>query len=516
MTPLEIQETDRKWKARASTSFDADSVELWDLWRQQTRLPVYRFLEVLKLGDKSNRRPPAPSILGRLVDQLAVLYRTPPVRQLTRAGVALPDEDPAVVALADVYRRSRVQAALARAEQVRTLLGQAVIVWCEQQKQKRIVARVHPPHSVWRAPSDEAADTIEADEAIVIVRDHASSAAPKSGCYEVWRREEAGAEDQWRVSLECADGSTDAHDQPYPETEGVFPADLLPIQVWYDAEPVGEAWAPPAQSRLDAVQNASAMLCDLTYLVALEASTWKVAYGVNVHELPTDAGPNKITAFANTNARMELLSHSPKISESTDAIKVLLSMLALSEGLAPNAFAVDRTELTGAALQAADRLIDARRLRQIDPAIELEAGAYRRIAALHATYADGWGQMPLATDCELAVSFGVPSIPVDAKAEQDVAFRDMQAGLLSPIDYMQSRRGLADRGRAIAELARVRSDRTLVGWTPDGQPTGALVDGPRSAAGPGSATIDRAATNLDPQSRTEGASVVDAVTSALP
>jgi hypothetical protein len=117
---------------------------------------------------------------------------------------------------------------------------------------------------------------------------------------------------------------------------------------------------------------------------------------------------------------------------------------------------------------------------------------------------------PLAADAEMRATFASPRVPVDAKSEQDVAFRDMQAGLMSPIDYVQLRTGLT-RAEAIAFVERVRADRAAFGWTAETQPPGALVDGPSSALGPNSATLNRDATNLDVQSNNEQASAVGAL-----
>jgi len=507
MTPEQIRETDRAWKARVSDTFDADSAELFRLWMHQSRQPVREFLQRLQLGNKANARPPAPSLVCRLVDQLSTLYRTPPARQLVRAGEPLADDAPDVLAMSSALRASRWDSVARRAEKIRTLLRQVVVVFAEHHSMRRVMPRLYAPHQIWRAPEASAADVLDRDEAIVLVR-HVGRDA-RGGEYEVWRREESGDRDVWRVTVENGAGERDGRGQPYEETNGIV--ETLPMVLWTDDELAGEPWIPPPQSRLDTIQTVNALLCDVEYLAELEAHTIKAFFGFAPSEVPTEVGPGKAIATQSTTARIEALEHKPQITAALDVVRTTLSMLALAEGLSPNAFDREQTALTGPALQSANALIDARRIEQLTAAAEFERVAWERFAGLHNMHAERWGVPMLAGDAEMRATFASPRVPVDAKSEQDVAFRDMQAGLTSPIDYIQLRNGVA-RADAIAFLERVRADRALFGWTEQTQPPGALVDGPSAALGPGSATLNPSATNLDPQSNNEQASAVGALT----
>jgi hypothetical protein len=508
MNPEQIRVIDEQWKARLSLTFDSDSSELYQLWQHQSRSPVREFLRAAGLGNKLNARPPAPSLVCRLVDQLSTLYRTPPARQLVRDGVALADDAPEVQAMAAALRASRWDGVARRAEKLRTLLRQVIVVFAEHHSMQRVMPRIYAPHQIWRAPEATAADVLERDEAIVLVRRRATKARDSE--YEVWRREEAGERDVWRVSIENGDGERDHLAQPYDDTDGVV--DMLPMVLWTDDELAGEPWLPIPQSRLDTMQTVNALLCDVEYLAELEAHTVKAFFGFAPSEVPTEVGPGKAIATQSTTARIEALEHKPQITAALEVVRTTLSMLALAEGLSPNAFDREQTALTGPALQSANALIDARRIEQLTGAAEFERAAWGKMSALH--NAQGWGST-LPADAEMRATFASPRVPVDAKSEQDVAFRDMQAGLMSPVDYVQLRTGLT-RSEALAFIDRIREDRRAFGWTQEVQPTGALVDGPSAAAGPGSATLNRDATNLDGQSNNEQASVVGALTPTDP
>lgn len=508
MTPEQIRQIDNAWKDRLSLTFDRDAAELYQLWQHQSRQPVRAFLRAAGLGNKSNDRPPAPSLVCRLVDQLSTLYRTPPARQLVRDGAPLDDDAPEVQAMAAALRAASWDGVARRAEKVRTLLRQVVVVFAEHHRLERVMPRIYAPHQIHRAPEATAADVIERDEAICLVR--RTGSRPEESEYEVWRREEAGDRDVWHVSVENGHGERGGLAQPYEDREGVV--DMLPMVLWTDEVLAGEPWLAIPQSRLDTLMTVNALLCDVEYLAELEAHTIKAFFGFNPSEVPTDVGPGKAIATSSSTARIETLEHKPQITAALDVVRTTLSMLALAEGLSPNAFDREQTALTGPALQSANALIDARRIEQLMGAAEFERAAWGKMAALH--NAQAWGST-LPADAEMRATFASPRVPVDAKSEQDVAFRDMQAGLMSPIDYVQLRTGLT-RGEALAFVTRIRADRAEFGWTQEVQPTGALVDGPSAATGPGSATLNPAATNLDVQSNNEQASAVGALTAADP
>lgn len=511
MSAAAIISQDRLWKESISPGFDTDAGKLYQLFHGQSRNLMVEYLNQVQLGDKKNPRPPAPNLCRRLVEQLAVCYRTPPTRLLQNsAEEILAHDDPAMRALVSrrdgVYRLMRFDTAMARADQIRSLNRQAVVVYCENQEQRRVNVRVHPPHCVFRVPDPNAADSIDADRAFAFLRTYHYD--PKLSVYEVWNR----TPDGWLVSVENGHGDM-AGEAPYADSGGLVPFDELPVQILYDEDPVGQAWLPQDQSRLDALFNVGAMLADMVYLLSMECFTIKAAFGVDPNKPPTEVGPNKIINFPK-GADLKILSHNPQIEKASTVIQEVLAALALSEGLAPNAFARDRSELTGAALRASNALLEQRRARQIALAVDFEAAAYRKIAAVHNAYAQAWDRPELDPSLELVAIFPEPSIPTDAVQAQQVRFKDLQAGFLSPLEYIQAERGVT-REDAIEIAEQIRVDRAEFGMSEALQNPGAMVDGPNAAGGPGSAERTPGATNLDGASNNEQASVTGAVVRAM-
>lgn len=511
MTAAAIIQQDRVWKESISPGFDADASKLYQLFHGQSRTMMVEYLQQVQLGDKKNPRPPTPNLCRRLVEQLAVCYRTPPTRLLQNsAEQILAHDDPAMRALVSrrdgVYRLMRFDTAMARADQIRSLNRQSVVVYCENQEQRRVNVRVHPPHCVFRVPDPNAADSIDADRAFAFLRTYHYDA--KLAVYEVWNR----TPDGWLVTVENGDGDL-VGEAPYAESGGLVPFAELPVQILYDEDPVGQAWLPQDQSRLDALYNVGAMLADMVYLLAMECFTIKAAFGVDPNKPATEVGPNKILNLPK-GADLKILSHNPQIDKASTVIQEVLAALALSEGLAPNAFARDRTELTGATLRASNALLEQRRSRQIALAVDFEAAAYRKIAAVHNTYAQAWDRPELDPSLELVAIFPEPSIPTDAVQAQQVRFKDLQAGFLSPLEYIQAQRGVT-REDAIEIAEQIRADRAEFGMSEALQNPGAMVDGPNAASGPGSAEKTPGATNLDGSSNNEQASVTGAVVRAM-
>lgn len=494
LTAGDIIDLDREWKGRASSTFEADADALVALYDGQSRTVVYEFLATLRLGDKDNKAPPAPNLCRRLVDQLALTYRTPPTRRLMAGAEVLPDADPRAVAVARAYRAAHIDTAMRRADVLRACVRQSAVVLAEDHRLRRVGLRVYAPQHVYRVPRLTAADVVDQDQAVAL------RLGPNA--FEVWQQTKDGT---WRVSIEDTEGAP-AGEQPYADTDGIAPYDSPPIVLTYDEDPLGRAWLAPDQARLDTLLNVSAMYCDLAYLVALETFTLKVAIGVDAYKMQKEVGPNKIITLP-AGADFKMLAHSAQIGDAVLVSQAVLSALALAEGLAPNAFSKDRAELSGAALRAADRLLDARRVAQIPLAEAAEVELFRKLAAVHNTYASEWEVPPIDAGLELAVTFPEPSVPTDAEQEQRVAFNDLQAGLLSPVAYVQRRYGLP-RDRALELIQSVADDRELLGWTRHAQPPGAVAGGPNAGLGPGSATMDPTATNIDGASNNEQASVV--------
>jgi hypothetical protein len=149
--------------------------------------------------------------------------------------------------------------------------------------------------------------------------------------------------------------------------------------------------------------------------------------------------------------------------------------------------------------------LEARRQKQLGPTRAAEREAYRKYARVwNASGAEG----ELDESLRLAVSFARTWSPVDRREHQEVAFKDIAAGYMSPIDYRAEAYG-ETRDQAIAAIERAREDLERYPWA---QNPAAMTDGPHA---PGvDATPVRGAPRPDVSSAVEGASTLAAVLTA--
>lgn len=483
--------------------YDEDAIKLAQLFEDRSRALTTAYLKQRGLGRPNESTPIEVSILRRIVEALAVTYRTPPVRRLAVNGRELADANPSAQALAQVYARMSIDLHMQTIDVMRTLYRQVVVTYAESHAHGCAQLRVFEPFNVARKANPMAADTLEEDEAILLCvcagKDDASS------LYQAWLHADDGSWRCWVVDGrgELAEGV----DQPYDE-DGIPPFEGLPAQLIYDEHPRGRAYLPIPQSRVSFALAVNGLVADLAYLVQMESHTPMHLATDDTRGVPTETGPGKLW-LSPADSRITALATNPKIAESGEVLDQLLRLWLTGETLPGDALKAGAPIVTGAALKVRERDLTARRQRQVALAIEDERRAYAKIAAVHNTFAEVWRLPELREDAELRVSIARQYVPADPKEVQDRMYRDIAIGAASVLDYIQERDG-CDRDTAIRTWQRVQEDRALF---PVGQTPGALVEdaGPLAALGPGSATKKPGEFNPELGTSTEGASVVDAV-----
>lgn len=498
MTIAQIKAEDARWKGG---SFDQDAGNLSALLDQRGRNATRAWLKTTGMGDPENTRPLVIGVIPRLTESLSVLYRVPATRRLRRGTEMLADDDPQARLFADLAERMMLDNVWQAVDARRNLLRQCVVGLVESQRNESVQARIYEPHCVWRSPTASSADTMDDDAAIaILVRDGARA---EDRVYQLWQHED---DDSWRCWMVSESGAM-VGEQPYGP-EGVVPFAGLPLLMCYDDLPAGAAYLPIPESRLDFALNASALLNDLAYLVKLEAHTIKVLRSDDPRAAPKELGPDRITTIPES-AQLSTLPQSPHIQDVVATIEHTLSMLALSESLPPDYLSPKRSVLTGPALKSSERDLEARRQRQRPLAVQDERKLFRKLRAVHNHFAASWGLDVLDEDLDLVAMFGRQWQPVDAAELQKTHGFDLAIGSGSLIGYMQERYN-CDRPTAIAMFHEVQRDRETYPAQNTQNPA-ALVDGPRDALGPDSATKVPGAFNPELGTSTEGASMVDAV-----
>lgn len=505
-TIQEIKYEDLKWKP-GGPLFNDDAIKLSQLADSRGRKLTYEFLKHLQMGNQDNTQPVSVGVIPRLQESLSVLYRVPATRRLKRSGDTklIEDDDPQSKTFSEISQRMSLDNVWQLVDGKRNIFRQCCLSFVESSAHASVQARIIEPHSIFRMPNAAAADVLEEDSAIALqVRD----AVRLTDClYQLWEKQDGA----WRLWM--VDGLSHlVGDQPYGES-GQIPFDELPLLMIYDDLPCGVAYLPIPESRLDFALNINALVNDLAYLVSLEAHSIKAiatddAKGVKA----TQTGPDKLWILpADADARV--LAHTPQIGGAVLAIERALAWLCLSESLPADYFSAHRPVLTGPAMKAAERDLEARRQRQQPLAMNDERRAFKKIRAIHNYFAKEWGMAPLDMDLALHASFGRQWQPVDASELQAVWGYDLAIGAGSMIDYLQERRNV-DRGTAIEIFEEVQIDRKRYPVEQQQNPA-ALIPGPRAPFGAGSATKVPGAFNPDLATSTDGASAIDATRTAI-
>ena len=491
-----LAERDAELKAAAGSDYDNDAIKLVRLYEGMSRSTVYAHLQSVRMGDPQNRRAVAPNFTSRLVESTSILYRAPASRRLRDAsGSYLADDEPAARALADAVELLDLDSAFQVADAYRQLLRTCFVKFAAVPSRPAPVVRIFAPYNVRRKPSPGALDLIDEDEAIAFCL-RLGDEKPDTQIWESWVHLDDGS---WQYAL--TDGAGALRSAPTVSPAG----DLVPAIIFADAPLLGRAYLPIPEGRLDLVLATTALAADLAYLTKLEAHTIKIHYTNRPLGAPDKIGPDQLV-LAPVEDRYEALGQSPQFSGVTSAIDTFLSALALSEGMPPDAFSPARTlPASSLTLKVALADLEARRQKQLGPTRAAEREAYRKYARVwNASGAEG----ELDESLRLAVSFARTWSPVDRREHQEVAFKDIAAGYMSPIDYRAEAYG-ETRDQAIAAIERAREDLERYPWA---QNPAAMTDGPHA---PGvDATPVRGAPRPDVSAAVEGASTLAAVLTA--
>jgi len=495
----QIKKRDAAYKSREHNEL---ACKLHALYEDAATSMTFNYLKSLGLGNPENTQHPFEvSVLRRIIDSVSVVYNTPATRSLILNGEELEDDDPLVKATNAAFDASGYDLIWQRIDALRNLYKTCVVEWAEDSANNCVGAIVYGPHQVYRSPNAAAPHNIEMDDAILLkVRD----AVDDRDCvFRLWRFDNG-----WRSWL--VDGSGDAlPDQPYG-ADGEVPYDCLPLQTIYAEAPMFRAWLPMPASRVAWCLGINASINDLAYLVQQEAHSIKVLK-TDSSRVPTEIGPGTVVK-TEVEGGLDVLSQSPKISESVGVLDQQLRLFAISEYLPGNLFASDYAQAhTGQALRVAMHPLSMQRWRQTQLVQQQEAKAWQIYTAIHNANARAWGVAPLPDAAQINVVCSSAWQPNDIRESQEVGFKNLAAGMKSRPMLAQDLFGMS-RQQAIHHIEKVKRDNEL--WpVKEVQNPGAMVSdaGPLVALGEDSASVNPDAFNPDIASSTEGASVVSAV-----
>ncbi len=476
--------------------------KLHALYEDAATTMTLNYLRGLGLGNPDNTQHPFEvSILRRIIDAVSVVYNTPATRTLVLNDEELTDDDPLAVATQEAFEASGYDLIWQRIDSLRNLYKTCVVEWAEDNANNSVGAILYGPHQVYRTPNPLAPHNIEMDSEILL---ELRSAVNAEDCvYRLWKYANG-----WRTWLVDGHGEL-LPDQPYG-IDGAVPFDILPLQVVYAEAPMFRAWLPMPASRVSWCLGINASINDLAFLVQQEAHSIKVLKTDSM-KVPNEIGPGTVIK-TEADGGLDVLSQSPKITESVGVLDQQLRLFAISEYLPGNLFASDYAQVhTGQALRVAMHPLSMQRWRQVQMMQQQENKAWTIYSSIHNANARTWGVAPVPEMAKLRVSCSTAWQPSDIREAQDVGFKNLAAGMKSRPMLAQELFGLS-RSQAIEHIERVKRDNEI--WPPsEHQNAASMTDdaGPRSALGEDSASKNPDAFNPDIASNNEQGSVVGAL-----
>ncbi len=415
-----------------------------------SRQPTLASLARLGVGLRDNQKPLQISLLRRIIDRLAVLYDRVPNRwQVGDDRQRVSETSVEHQNFLDIYERASIDMAMRRVDRLKALLRSPIVRVYPVDSQRTVALRVFEPYNVMRHPSAETPDVIDEDHQFAL-RLAGGEGSPDE-VWEHWYRKDG----LWHMRLKGADGETVEDSSFLGDTS---PYEELPVHVFYDEYPCGQAWLSPRFSRVSSAEGINAIANDLWALIVHEAHTTKVLKSDMTGTAPKESGPGSLWQIGTTDDFQQLASN-PKLQECLQTLEALIRLWTLSEDLPSSEFDRTKTIVTGAARKVEMAPLIARRETQLPLARKDEKALYRKIRAVHNVNAAAWGLLPLGPD-NIDVEFGPMNVPSDEVENLAVLEKDLQLGFKSQIDAIQERHQLTRR-EAVAKAAQIASDNAM-------------------------------------------------------
>lgn len=414
------------------------------LWQGRGRGLVHRYLGDLGMGILRDPYPLQVGLLRHVVDQLSVVYRSPPTRYLLDGRMRVGDADTAQTIVWEQYDRAHVDAVLREVDARRTLWRTAFVRVYASDVAQRVKLAIYPPTAVYRECDAGEPDDLRADRRIAIQR--------SDGTWELLEPADGG----WRVTYHSARGTQDPVEERH---------EVLPLVPFWDGLP-DQPYLPCYQWRTEYLMK-----------IAMISNELPASVMYNVHprlvlergfpppgqpqegsssDPPTNVGPGTL-AMLEEGETMRAIELNPKIEAITRAVAETVREWYRAESLPTDDFRASQS-VSGLGLRVLAEPLRERRERLAPFARESEERLFEAFRAVHNEHADAWGQPFLADGRGLDVQLGSIDVPVDPREHLEVLAREMALGINSRLGALMAYRGLA-RSDALAELLQVELDR---------------------------------------------------------
>ena len=466
-------------RANKPAGFDRTCIELFSMYEDgsDAQALIRQQQRRLGAGHQDDPHPPQVSGLSNIIERLAARYDIPAVREIVDAdGVAYDEDSPMVKRYHRILKPMSWHSCLAEMDRQSVLMGQSY--GRIYSTGKKLSVRIVAPQHILRVPDEVDPSDPQMDQAFTIRlqgdRYEHHTFDKSSGIRRMWILDKDGI---------ITDNS------PYG-IEGFLPYDdpVLPAFVLSNRHLGGRAWATPRVGRLASALIASVLHGEMQSLALSQIASWIVFQTRDPSRRPPEFVGTSGAVSIHTDDSLTTERPSPLIKEVLE-IDAHLGRLALAADSIPPTER-DGQFPTGAALDAAERPLNALRTQGLEQAAAAEDQAFQIIRM----FANGdFEGAPIPPDAEIRVTFPPPREPEEPSAAVESEARKIAIGLSSRIDAIMTILRCS-REEAKQHALRVDRDqkefgRSLDGDLPSAQQadTPSAVDRMAQAVGEGSA-----------------------------
>jgi hypothetical protein len=414
------------------------------LYHGKARDLVKTYLNDLEIGLQDDAFPITSGIFRRIIHDLAVVWRAPPSRFLTRRGQPLADDSVAQVIFDESYQDAGVNDILRKADRLRCLWRNCFIRLYPSDARRTVRAVTYPPSAVYRGETVPEPEDIRGDERFYIERSDKR--------IEYFTKETNG----WRYELFDTNGFVTFSD--------FF--EHLPVISLFDGIP-DAPYLHPFEFRTEYAMK---------YVLCISQVSAAVIYDVNARatvETPfppagtssimappsgmktVEVGPGAVTAL-DLGETLKIHTLQPQIAAILSASDGILRAWLRDESLPDESFRTSQN-ITAQGLRVLSQPLFERREDLLNASVRAEVALFEAFRAMHNRYAMQWGKPWIAEGLRLDVSMAEIDMPTTANEKVDLLSRELRVGFISPVEAIQARHGISRR-EALSRIARTRLD----------------------------------------------------------
>jgi len=241
----------------------------------------------------------------------------------------------------------------------------------------------------------------------------------------------------------------------------INPYGILPFAWFRDQIPVGSFFGAMDESLINAQETLNVMLTSLNQLTKYQGFSQPVLKGCDAKTpiMVDPSRPIRIPAAMRDEQQGEFLFVTPqsKISEILDEVEKLIERTCSRYGISSTALRGDTSAMSGYALKIKDAKLERRRVDSTPLCRAALLEWWNVLKVIHNTHSAASEQVP--TDAELLIDFAEPEYSENPASQLDMQMKQIELGLVSPIDIMMRENPDLDEATAKKKYEQNLADR---------------------------------------------------------